>query len=315
MVRRLLHTEETRSPILRGPILKNTMTKVVCEHTDKLAKAVSSEFGSLRKSDFLDYKNGLDLLLPKLAKHEVEELRSVIHQHYVKRFKRSRIPKYGNLNKGFTEQELNVFFRAIDSEKYRLLFSFQAQLGLRIGEAVSVNVKDINFDTRELTVKTEKAQVIDTCLIPVPLFQQTIAFVNRNSENIENSEGYVFFKEWHSHSKLMHVEVNYVRNRFTRYLAKAGLSESYGISDEPDGRQVRRLHRLTTHSLRHYAITSFSRQTNGNVVLASRFARHSDPSTTMTYISTRKDELYKEIDNTFGLSRAVGLKARLYKPH
>ena len=176
MVRRLFHREKIRSPILRGPISRNATTSAVCEHTAKPVKAVNLEFGSLCKSDFLDYKNGLGLLLPKLAKHEVEELRSVIHQHYVKRFKRSRIPKYGNLNKGFTEQELNLFFRSIDSEKYRLLFSFQAQLGLRIGEAVSVNIKDINFDTRERTVKTEKAQVIDTCLIPVPLFQQTMAF-------------------------------------------------------------------------------------------------------------------------------------------
>ena len=299
-----------RSSILRGPTLKNTTTKAVCEHTVKLANAVSLEFGSLCKSDFLDYKNGLDLLLPKLAKHAVEELRSVIHQHYVKRFKRSRIPKYGNLSKGFTAQKLSVFFRAIDSEKYRLLFSFQAQLGLRIGEAVSVNVKDINFDTSELTVKTGKAQVIDTCLIPIPIFQQTIAFVNRNSENTENSEGYVSFKEWQSHDKLKHVEVNYARNRFACYLAKAELSESYGISDKPDGRQVRKLHRLTTHSLRHYAITSFSRQTNGNVVLNSRFARHSDPSTTMTYINTRKEELYKEIGNAFSIEKMTALKNR-----
>ncbi|EQD35384.1 integrase family protein, partial [mine drainage metagenome] len=89
----------------------------------------------------------------------------------------------------------------------------------------------------------------------------------------------------------------------------------YDTSDETNpARSVRHLHRLTTHSLRHYAITRFAKQTNGNLVLTSRFARHSDPSTTMTYITTRKDELYKEIDSTFGLSEAVGLKARLSKP-
>jgi hypothetical protein len=40
-------------------------------------------------------------------------------------------------------------------------------------------------------------------------------------------------------------------------------------------------------------------------VLTSRLARHSDPSTTMIYITARKEELYKEIDNAFGLSEAV----------
>jgi integrase len=229
------------------------------------------------------------LVLPKLSKNQVETLRSIIHQHYVKRFKRSRIPKYGNLDKGFTEQEITVFFKAVDNPKFNLLFSYQAQLGLRMGEAVSVNVKEINFDTRELTLKTEKAQTLDTLLIPATLFKRTLEFIGRHTKEVEESGGYVFFKEWHSHSKLKHIDSNYARNRFIRYLNKAGLDQFYGISDEsrPD-RAVRNLHRLTTHSLRHYAITAFAKQTNGNVVLASRFARHADPATTMTYISTRR---------------------------
>jgi hypothetical protein len=33
------------------------------------------------------------------------------------------------------------------------------------------------------------------------------------------------------------------------------------------------------------------------VVLTSRFARHASPETTMIYISTKKEELYKELDN------------------
>ncbi len=32
-------------------------------------------------------------------------------------------------------------------------------------------------------------------------------------------------------------------------------------------------------------------------MLTSRFARHSKPDTTMTYINTRKEELYAELDN------------------
>ena len=103
-----------------------------------------------------------------------------------------------------------------------------------------------------------------------------------------------------------------MRNRFRHYVRLAGLDEVYDTSDETNpSRSIKHLHRLTTHSLRHYAITSFVKQTNGNLVLTSRFARHSDPSTTMTYINTRKEELYKEIDNAFGLNEAVGLKARM----
>ena len=92
--------------------------------------------------------------------------------------------------------------------------------------------------------------------------------------------------------------MDYVRNRFRHYIELADIDQVYDISDESyESHAPRRLHRLTTHSLRHYAITSFSKQTNGNIVLTSRFARHSKPDTTMTYINTRKEELYAELDN------------------
>ena len=64
--------------------------------------------------------------LPKLSKHQIEELKSQIYRHYVKRFKRNRIPKYGALNKGFMERELQAFLNAVDDRRLRLLFSYQA---------------------------------------------------------------------------------------------------------------------------------------------------------------------------------------------
>jgi hypothetical protein len=45
---------------------------------------------------------------------------------------------HGELNlKAFSYSQLQRFFHAIDSGKFRMLFSYQAQLGLRIGEAES----------------------------------------------------------------------------------------------------------------------------------------------------------------------------------
>ena len=68
-------------------------------------------------------------ILPSLGKHRIEELRRVIDAHYEKRFRgKRRVPKYGNLNKGFTGNQIEAFFRAIPNEKHRLLFSYQANL-------------------------------------------------------------------------------------------------------------------------------------------------------------------------------------------
>ena len=126
--------------------------------------------GCSPKQDFALIKCELEGYLPTLPKHHLVEVRKMVMQQFRKRFQRSRIPKYGSLNKGFTEQEVQRFFKVVDNEKFRLLFSYQSQLGLRIGEAVRINIKDIKFESRELVVKTEKAMTLDTLLIPAPLF-------------------------------------------------------------------------------------------------------------------------------------------------
>ncbi len=289
MVRRYLHKVKIRSSILLRPIQENTTTD--------------------NKFECTKLKAELKRILPNLAKHQIEEIRTIVHQTYVKRFKRSRIPKYGNLNKGFTDYELQKFFKAIQNEKFRLLFSYQAQLGLRIGEAIKLNIKDINFQTRELTLKTEKARIMDTLLIPAPLFKQTLEFISHNEKRVEASGGYIFFKDCNSSNKLPYLKMDYVRNRFRYYVELANIDQVYDISEETYQNHVpRRLHRLTTHSLRHYAITSFSKQTNGNIVLTSKFARHANPDTTMVYISTKKEELYKEIDGILSIDHLDKLK-------
>ena len=80
------------------------------------------------KQDFALIKCELERYLPTLPKHHLVEIRKMVMQQFRKRFQRSRIPKYGSLNKGFTEQEVQRFFKVVDNEKFRLLFSYQSQL-------------------------------------------------------------------------------------------------------------------------------------------------------------------------------------------
>ena len=90
--------------------------------------------------------------MPRLAKHELEELTTLIRQYYVKRFRRRKTPKYGSINKGFEEREVHDFFKTIDNDKFALLFKYQAFMGLRINEVVKLNIENISFDKRELTL-------------------------------------------------------------------------------------------------------------------------------------------------------------------
>ncbi len=272
--------------------------------------------GSNPRIGFRKLKSDLEATLPALSKHQTEELRSVVVRFYKKKFRKSGPPKYGALNKGFTEHELQAFFRAVDNPKFHLLFSYQAQLGLRIGEAVRLNLSNIKFESRELVLKTEKAARLDVLLIPSPLFKETLDYITANSDKIEKAHGSLFFKEdGKSSTSAAFIDEGYARHKFREYVQLALIDEIYCTTDEsvPD-RRARSLHRLTTHSLRHYAITHFAEQTNGNVFLTSKFARHCKPDVTMTYISTNKKALYDGIDGAFSVSQAVALKAKVSKP-
>ncbi len=269
-------------------------------------------FKSNKESEYTRFINDLYSILPKLTHQQFKQIKKIVHKQFIKKFAKNQPPKYGSLNKGFTEQEVQLFFRMIDNEKLRLLFQYQAQLGLRIGEAVKVNIKDIDFNSRELKIRTEKVHTLNTLIIPIPLFKLTLEYIRQYERHIQK-DGYLFFKEEgkYSHRDEPYLSTDYVRNSFRYYVQKTGLDEVYDSSDETNyNRTPRRLHRLTTHSLRHYAITSFAKQTNGNVVLTSKFARHRSTGVTQTYISTTKQGLYREIDNTFS-QQAERLKWRI----
>lgn len=242
-----------------------------------------------------------------LPKWQMERLKSILHRNYTRRFKKVREPKYGSLNKGFTELELQHFLRNIKNDKFELLFKYQAHLGLRVGEVCKLHITNIDFDKRELTIKSEKSAKVDSLIIPPDLFQETVQFLSRNTSKISAAGGFIFFKDNDNNNNgLPHADVNYVRKVFRDAIVLSGLDQTYDYTDETvETRKPRRLHRLTTHSLRHYAITRFSKATNGNIVLTSRYARHANPTTTMRYISKDNEELYKSIDFIFSGHKAL----------
>ena len=212
------------------------------------------------------------------------------------RFLRRKTPKYGSMNKGFTEEELEAFFSVIDNPKLRLLFFFQATLGLRVGEAIRVNVRDLNLRNRELRIFTEKSGKTDYLLVPEKLFEATLQYISDYEKEIAASKGHLFFsfaQGWRTPETAPYISTQAVRCAFRDYLKKAKLDETYGYST---GMRPKALYRLSPHSLRHYAITNFARKNNGNVALASKFARHTSLQTTQIYIHVAKNELYGGIE-------------------
>ena len=186
------------------------------------------------------------------------------------------------------------------NDKFRLLFKYQAFLGLRIGEVCKLQIGKIDFKKRELTIFSKKRQKPDRMIIPHESYLDTIEFIKLNISTIKISDNYIFFKGHGGHSTEVHIDANYTRKIFKQVILKAGLDSTYAYADETTRKiRPRALHRLTTHSLRHYAITRSSGSSNGNIVLTSRYSRHSNPSTTIRHVSKDQAELYRGIELAF----------------
>lgn len=199
------------------------------------------------------------------------------------------------MNKAFTDEELVRFLNFLDDPRAILLFTFQAVLGLRIGEAVRVHIKDINLKTKDLRIDTEKGKRTDYLPIPPELFAKTLDFVTQYETDICSHQGYLFWADFYpKRNKCPYLSSNHARNIFARAVRKSKLDETYAIAE---GKIPKLLHRLTTHSLRHYAVTNFAKKNNGNIMLASKFARHRNVNTTMIYVHSDRDELYRSIMN------------------
>jgi hypothetical protein len=60
---------------------------------------------------------------------------------------------------------------------------------------------------------------MDSLLIPMELFKETVEYIARNEASIKAANGYVFFKDNdNNHNNLQHVDVNYVRKVFRETL-------------------------------------------------------------------------------------------------
>ena len=95
----------------------------------------------------------------------------------------------------FSIPDFRTFWWRVNNEKHRLLFSYQAQLDLRIGEVVKLNLKDMDFKTRELRVFTKKAHTLDTLIIPIALFNETNIYIECFRSEIVLNQGYIFFRD------------------------------------------------------------------------------------------------------------------------
>lgn len=239
--------------------------------------------------------------LEDLPRHKIEALMKQLSNIKKKKFLRNNQRKYGNLNKGFTDAELRHFFNCCKNPKAHLAFQLMANLGLRVGEVVKIKIDDINFFKNKIKIETEKAETIDFMHLHIQVRKLLNDWVQKFQEEILKNDGYILFtnNQPKNYRSCKHISPHWLRREFRDICFLAGLNESYGVSEERyAGKKVRKLYRLTTHSLRHYFITRVYRNSK-NPIFTQRLGRHKDFKSTETYIHTNQDEIDDTIKKAF----------------
>ncbi len=216
---------------------------------------------------------------------DLKKIRTSVLEQLNKRYKWTRNPKYGGLNRGFTDQELNTFFAACKNERATTMFLLQRYLGLRIGEVVRIKLSDLDLDHRKLYIFTEKARQPD-CLYLHDDALRTLLTWLRNHQSQLRQQAYVFPGQLDGHAS-----PHWLANQFRYTMSTIDINRTYGHSD-PCGTHNRKrtLNRLTTHSFRHYFIRKLWKTTKDQM-LVMKLARHRKFTSTQTYLQVQQEDM------------------------
>ncbi|PIO05431.1 hypothetical protein COT47_04895, partial [Candidatus Woesearchaeota archaeon CG08_land_8_20_14_0_20_43_7] len=254
---------------------------------------MSCEFGVLSE-EFLEQLNSLTKWkLDSLSK----AVRTVIRRKYKDKKWQS---KYGNMNKGFTESELKCFLSACKHPKAHLAFSLMAHLGLRVSEACAIRTFDIDWVKNKVRISTLKANTGDFQHLTPRVRTLLADWVRIHAKRIEESDGYVLYSD-NPTSKRLNISPNWLRNEFRMVCHICNLNEWYDHADDTRNPRIdgkRRLHRLTTHSLRHYFVTKCYNHTK-NPMVTQKLARHRNFRSTQTYINVDLEKLGQVVQDVF----------------
>lgn len=234
-------------------------------------------------------------VLQRLAKWQIWHVQSLLTTERKRRYPRNRQAKYGNTNRGFTQEELDRFLPAVKNDKARFAFTVMSNLGLRVGEVVDMRLEDIDFKNSIIRIRTEKAKTNDLMPLHDSIKATIQEWVTAHREEITAHNGYLI---WGKKNGLIPERL---RASFRDALARTELNTSYGKANPGKGGTQRKLHRLTTHSLRHYFITRVYKVTKDPVV-AQRLARHKSQKSTGVYIFVGGDQLDAAVRAAFPTS-------------
>ncbi len=249
------------------------------------------------KTEFIKTATSTDFLW-NLTREDLKRITKAVRTVKEKKYLRRRVPKYRLPGaKAMKLEDVDKFFSTFLPEEWRIkaLFLVQAFLGLRIGEVVQLNIKDIDFQAKQIRIRTEKQgpfAVIDSMFLHEKLESLLLDYISTYETQITKHGGFLFWA-LNTKCKTPYFSSDRARNVFRRVCERAGLNQTYGVREpysDLEKWKPGKLYYYTTHSLR-YAFAHFLARNNVPIEVAKHLMRHKDISTTQVYYQRPKEEV------------------------
>lgn len=184
--------------------------------------------------------------------------------------KQFRLPEKEKMS--FSKQDLEQVFNVITDPIIGRIVIFALNTGLRLSEILNIQIKDINYEERYITIRNKadfKTKTGKIRLIPFSEGSERIVSPFKG----KSGDRYLF-----SFKGSIRLNKDYVSQKFKKYLRIAGLPEKFHF-----------------HCLRHTFITNLIKA-GAPINFVKELAGHSDIQTTMCYVHIELADLRKPME-------------------
>lgn len=171
----------------------------------------------------------------------------------------------------------------------RALFYLLADTGLRVSEACSLTVGQVDFDEFELFAVGKGSKEARIRISPRALARLQ-NYLNIREILHDTPPSPAAAPLFARHDRRAGKQLRPISSRAVQQVVDRRVGQILG---------QQHLYKITPHSFRHYFVTTVLRATGGDVEVAKKLARHADISTTMRYAHLSDEELDRKYYEIF----------------
>lgn len=200
-------------------------------------------------------------------------------------------------NKYITDAECQQILEYADQQSapVRLAIHLMHKLGIRVSEAITLRVQDVDFKNNIINVVAHKQGKIIPRIVPKSLIDMIFQHVEKNYKDIWASKGYLCYVTRGHYSYGTHISKNTIMWFFKTFRKKHGYEAGYYVR-----KNGRKMTRFASHVLRSHWITKMMEKVQ-NIRIVQMEIGHAKPETTWRYVrhAERQKIMKNAVDDLF----------------